>query len=82
MGRVAAVLGFGAAIVPVAVGVLAEPAAAAASGGSTISVQQVVAGLGCDPQWIVWDVGNLEGPPAPGPWCTPWPPQLLPLFQY
>jgi hypothetical protein len=73
--HIAAVLGIGATTIPIVLGALAEPSAAA-----TISAQQLVADLECDAGWVLWDVGNsLPGVPTPSPTCDPVPSGLAGL---
>jgi hypothetical protein len=84
VGRIAVALGIGAATIPIVLGALAEPSAAATnSGSSSISVQQIVATVECDVGWLVWDLGpynlGLPGAPTPPPYCDPVPSQLAGL---
>ncbi len=76
VSRIVAALGLGAATVPVVLGALAAPSAAAtSSGNSTISAQQVVADAECDIAWVEMDVKYLlvtAGPPIT-PSCAPVP---------
>ena len=76
VARIATALGLSAATVPVVLGALAQPSAAASSSAnSATSAQQVVADAECDIAWLDWDVAVFEG--APGrftpPTCTPVP---------
>jgi hypothetical protein len=76
VARIAAALGLSAATIPVVLGALAEPSAAAtSSGSSTISAQQVVAAAECDIAWVEMDVKYLlvtAGTPIT-PSCAPVP---------
>ena len=74
VGRIAVALGIGAAAIPVGLTAFAEPSAAASSGGSTVSLEQVVADVECDAGWLVWDVQSSLGPlPGQPPFCVPVP---------
>jgi hypothetical protein len=74
-----------AATIPVVLGALAAPSAAATSSASSpITVQQLVADVQCDVGWLVWDaegynLGIGTGAPTPPPFCEPVPPQLAGL---
>jgi hypothetical protein len=75
VARLTVALALGAATIPVALGVLAQPSAAATSAGSsTISAQQIVADAQCDIAWVEMDLNYLEasGPPK-APSCAPVP---------
>jgi hypothetical protein len=71
VGRIAATLGIGAAIVPVVLGAISEPSAAATSTG--VSAQQLVGVVECDVGWLIYDVGTTVSGimPTPGPECQP-----------
>ena len=84
LGRIAVALGITATTVPVVLGVLANPSAAATSStSSTITAQELVADVECDAGWLLWDLETynlgLGGVPTPPPFCEPVPPQLAGL---
>lgn len=84
VGRIAVALGIGTATIPVLLGALAEPSAAATNSGTgSISVQQIVATVECDVGWLEWDLEpynlGLPGAPTPAPFCDPVPSQLTGL---
>jgi hypothetical protein len=71
---IAAALALSVATIPVVVGALAEPSAAAtSSGNSTISAQQVVAVAECDVAWVDYDDAWLNTPNPTPPSCAPVP---------
>jgi hypothetical protein len=74
VARIAAALGLSAATIPVVLGALAEPSAAATSlGNSTISAQQVLADAECDIAWVDYDDAWLNTPAPIPPSCAPVP---------
>lgn len=80
VGRIAVALGIGAAAIPVGLCAFAEPSAAASSGSSAVSVQELVADVECDVGWLGWDVQSSLGPlPGQPPFCVPVPSGLAGL---
>jgi hypothetical protein len=75
--RLAAAIGLSAATMPVVLGALAEPSAAATSSGtSTISAQQIVADAQCDVAWVDYDNAWTSEPAPIPPSCAPVPAAL------
>jgi hypothetical protein len=76
VAHVAVAFAIGVTTIPVVLGALAEPAAAATtSANSTISAQQAVADVECDIVWVEYDVKYVAvtaGPAIP-PSCAPVP---------
>lgn len=79
VAQIAAAFGISAATIPLVLGTLAEPSAAATSSlNGTISTQQAVADAQCDIAWLEWDVAVTDATPGPpiAPSCTPVPADL------
>jgi hypothetical protein len=74
IARTASALALSLATVPLVLGALAGPSAAAtSSGNSAVSAQQVVAEAECDIAWLEYDVAYIEGHLTVPPTCAPVP---------